>query len=1151
MCDPNRDHENCVDNEQDNARQTSEKPNTLDDTLARDVVAARQEGAAKSDVAVNVQMQMPGASNSDADSNNAEQQKSVYEMTSDELKQYQREQRMGMKIDGEMGVSSLLLSKNDADDAAFVKRYIANTQGKNAKQYYSVYNVDNLGSNEDDANYDRLINKNDKLTDFDKRAFNTIAENGEGKRFGDLTGDDGLAYGILHFTDKSKLKALFDLIYADETVLLSHQEHLELQKWISELTQCTGKEQVEEFFHVNGKEASKDPFWHSVRTNVKSEDKDGDGYHDKLKNLSNRDNIYLYNLKFEGKFDILVSLLRDERIRKLQVVQAKNLYMDGIREKGGLFEKANNGKQTIGSAAIAACFGNSSDNGLSADNLKNKKADVAKEETAKNNSETLSDLLMMQIAAGYAYMNFRAHPAGKDSSEKTTAVQKQANAVYREMGKAIWKKALIEIQHHSYTVLPTKDFKKLIVYAGLNDAQQADLKAGNVKSLEHRLRRMILLLNHFYDIWDDPFDASVSIPNVSDTQENNNSQVDSDVHSDDAFLGSANDSWGERFPNHVNHASLDVKDLLSLYTNQSFKAGRMYIPAIDDHPGLDVQDAVDYNTNTKYPKRQANIKQSIGRVVQISQSGYPINDEQVAHVIANAQSKMDIEDDGKFGNITKQKVEGKDNSDKSDHAPLYRGGGDARTDVADETESGTSAKSEHDNSVAPTQILTKDVDNSDVQATDDAARYELFGLKPYSDSNFEEVIKNFNTNPTKAVAQCILWAREYQNPAYVFPLFQKADYVGTRLADVKTEVDTIVNNSEAMFDYLKNGAVAADGSDPFAPLASYAQKINDARLVIYDLGLMCNTTTELLVRIATGNSDTAKFLKDGFNSTKYDPALDMASASFDASAIDGLVVSNTEQAMDIVTKFESMKKSGGKKPLLSEDGIKKAVGKNQNNAELIQQAIPVMTSIANVHAPVSDEETVMLIAMVQSIKKLKSVDGVYGNETGKRIGMNDARYSDHLHGAKDPAWAGAKEGDIVLEFQNKAKGSYKENQFRHVTTIMRIITVGEIKSRKININRLSIVGNIKSNVRATWGDDHRLACTLGASDGKTNGVVVPEKAGVGLRNKEWKVNTIENTKWDSVTDLLWHDMDGDWVENGISRINSSDSDNRKVYLYRP
>jgi len=33
MCDPNRDHENCVDNEQDNARQTSEKPNTLDDTL--------------------------------------------------------------------------------------------------------------------------------------------------------------------------------------------------------------------------------------------------------------------------------------------------------------------------------------------------------------------------------------------------------------------------------------------------------------------------------------------------------------------------------------------------------------------------------------------------------------------------------------------------------------------------------------------------------------------------------------------------------------------------------------------------------------------------------------------------------------------------------------------------------------------------------------------------------------------------------------------------------------------------------------------------------------------------------------------------------------------------------------------------------------
>ena len=79
MCDPNRDHENCVDNEQDNARHASEKAIAQDDALDRDVVAARQEGAANSDVAANVQMQVPGASNSDADSNNAEQQKSVYE----------------------------------------------------------------------------------------------------------------------------------------------------------------------------------------------------------------------------------------------------------------------------------------------------------------------------------------------------------------------------------------------------------------------------------------------------------------------------------------------------------------------------------------------------------------------------------------------------------------------------------------------------------------------------------------------------------------------------------------------------------------------------------------------------------------------------------------------------------------------------------------------------------------------------------------------------------------------------------------------------------------------------------------------------------------------------------------------------------------
>ncbi len=886
-----------------------------------------------------------------------------------------------------------------------------------------------------------------------------------------------------------------------------------------------------------------------MRTNNRSEDKDGDGFHDKLKNLGNRDNIYLYNLKFEGKFDILVSLLQDERIRKLQVVQAKNLYMDGIREKGSLFEKANNGKQTIGSAAIAACFGNSSDNGLSVNNLNNIKADITAEHASQNNSKTLPDLLVIQIAAGYAYMNFRAHPAGKDASKKTTAVQKQANAVYREMGKAIWKKALIEIHNHSYTELPTNNFKKLIAYAGLNDAQQADLKAGKVKSLEHRLRRMILLLNNFHDIWDEPFDASGSIPIVSNAQENNNSQVNSAVDSDDASLARANDNWGERFPNH---ASLDVKELLSIYTNQGTNTGRMYIPSIDDHPGLDVRDAVNYNTNTKYPKRQTNIKQSMGRLVQISQSGYPVNDEQVAHVIANAQTKLSLEDDGKFGNNTKQKLDGKGNSRKSDAIPMYRDGGSVQESVGDKTESDLSVKSEHDNSVISGQALATDVNSADTQSSDYAGRYEQFGLKPYSDSNFEEVIKDFNNNPVKSVAQCILWAREFQNPAYVFPLFQKADYVGTRLADVKTEVDTIVNNSEAMFDHLKKGAVAADGSDPFAPLASYAQKINDARLVIYDLGLMCNTTTELLVRIATGDSDTAKFLKDGFNSTKYDPALDAASASFDASAIDDLVVSNTEQAMDIVTKFESMKKSGGKKPLLSENGIKTAVEKNKNNAELIQQAIPVMTSIANVHAPTSDEEIVMLIAMVQSIKKLKSVDGIYGNETGKRIGMNDNRYTGHLHGAKDPAWAGAKEGDIVMEFQVESDSKYKQNQFRHVTSIMKIVTVGEVKAQGLSLSDLTIIGGDKSKYN-NWSNDHRLAITLGASEeyDKQTKQKILNKTGVGLRDKGWHFNQINNTEWTNLTQMLWHDMDGDWVENGISRQGRDKKSIRYIYLYKP
>ena len=140
------------------------------------------------------------------------------------------------------------------------------------------------------------------------------------------------------------------------------------------------------------------------------------------------------------------------------------------------------------------------------------------------------------------------------------------------------------------------------------------------------------------------------------------------------------------------------------------------------------------------------------------------------------------------------------------------------------------------------------------------------------------------------------------------------------------------------------------------------------------------------------------------------------------------------------------------------------------------------------------------------------------------------------NGANDPAWAGAKEGDIVMEFQVESDSKYKQNQFRHVTSIMKIVTVWEVKAQGLSLSDLTIIGGDKSKY-SNWPNNHRLAITLGASEeyDKQTKQKILNKTGVGLRDKEWHFNQINNTEWTNLTRMLWHDMDGDWVENGISR----------------
>ena len=199
------------------------------------------------------------------------------------------------------------------------------------------------------------------------------------------------------------------------------------------------------------------------------------------------------------------------------------------------------------------------------------------------------------------------------------------------------------------------------------------------------------------------------------------------------------------------------------------------------------------------------------------------------------------------------------------------------------------------------------------------------------------------------------------------------------------------------------------------------------------------------------------------------------------------------------------------------------------------------------------------------------------------------QFRDRLHGKGDPAWKDAKEGDFIMQFQgadlNKEKNgkldqdnSYAEDQFRHVAVIVKIIhaqdltkselrrivygrssiknyTREELKKlkkqlsaeeyEKALIERKEAVNAEESRINAyfdrVYTENHRLATTMGASSTK----------GVGTNDKDWNTISKDALNWNT-SDLLWHNLDEDWYQNGIIRTGTTAQSDRiqKVYLFK-
>ena len=351
-----------------------------------------------------------------------------------------QEQNMMLIPDGKFGLSGMM---------------ILDPENKNFEKYfpkgYAQLNIDNVHLGERDKAYDE-IKDHAGLSKFQQGVLAAITVEHTEKHLGDITSDDGLAFGINHFTEKSTFEKYLQLFYSTKKLSTVSQTELEQFR----------KSYLKNF-----------PKYDDLSKHLSLERDD----------LWKGNNKYILHLQREKKFDFVVNLLRSDIGRRLQIEHSKKTINSKIGDHKGKFTKSS--KLTVGSAAICAAFGNSTNSG----NLRKIQADQK------------TSLMNVHIQAGKQYITC------KNDEEGT-------NEAYIEYVTQKWTDAM--------TKLHTKQ-KLSFTYESELAAVQKEFK--DQKLSYHRYKRMLLVIKYFKDDWHEPYSKEMKGTTIASPSHSENENV--------------------------------------------------------------------------------------------------------------------------------------------------------------------------------------------------------------------------------------------------------------------------------------------------------------------------------------------------------------------------------------------------------------------------------------------------------------------------------------------------------------------------------------------------------------------------------------------------------------------------------------------------
>jgi hypothetical protein len=228
---------------------------------------------------------------------------------------WQIDQKLGFELDAQLGPSALVRMGVDPGE-----KFLGN-------ECYASWNADNLESQEQDPFLVAAIAD----SSFFGGVIDTLTLGGRNKRSGDLTGDDGIAYGVAHFTGPDDLKAFLEFV---STAQLPSE---------TDSAKTSGHALLDRHFGT-GELAL-------VLKNLLL---------DRSWGIEN--NLYLAALVEGGKVNQLLSFFRDPEIKRLQLEELRGDVEARVTTYRKMFD--DGAPLTVGSAALIACLANSSNNGL-------------------------------------------------------------------------------------------------------------------------------------------------------------------------------------------------------------------------------------------------------------------------------------------------------------------------------------------------------------------------------------------------------------------------------------------------------------------------------------------------------------------------------------------------------------------------------------------------------------------------------------------------------------------------------------------------------------------------------------------------------------------------------------------------------------------